>query len=220
MCSRNGSYDNECVWRPCSTGCNDAEGPEGGVRTCQRAEVTQRRSVSALHCSRPVCAALLRQSHIGLRRFYQEQRAHDANTRALEAAGERAEWRQAAGIQARERQAAAVEEVLSLRLSQLSPARLERVFTTAGSQSRVDTNPWRANEHTYPIFAVREQARQVAHVAAQQICAQLEAEETAARDAHRRHQALKEAQRLRDQSAELRALQSTIKTAQARCCQR
>jgi len=56
----------------------------------------------------------------------------------------------------------------------------------------------------------------VAHVAAQRICAQLEAEEAAARDAHRQQQALKERQRLCDQSAEFHALQSTIKTAQAR----
>ena len=51
------------------------------------------------------------------RSFYQEQRRHDASTRAIEAAGERAERRQAAGIAARERQAAAVEEVLSLNLA-------------------------------------------------------------------------------------------------------
>ena len=59
------------------------------------------------------------------------------------------------------------------------------------------------------------QARQVAHLAAARICAQLEAEQAAEQDAHRQQQVLKEAQRLRGQSAELRALQSTIKTAQA-----
>ena len=54
-------------------------------------------------------------------------------------------------------------------------------------------------------------------MAAEQICAQLAAEQAVERDAHRQQQALKEAQRLREQSAELRALQSTIKTAQAGC---
>ena len=59
------------------------------------------------------------------------------------------------------------------------------------------------------------QARQVAHMAAERICAHMEAEQAAERDELRQQQALKEAQRLRERSDELRALQSTINTAQA-----
>ena len=99
--------------RPCSARRSHTAGPEGGVRSRRRAEVTPYppqdacllMGESALRAGEPLVA----------RRFYQEQRAHDASTRALEAAGERAERRQAAGMQARERAAAAVEEVLSLK---------------------------------------------------------------------------------------------------------
>ncbi len=86
------------------------------VRKEEFARANVQRSVTGASCchpsSRPVHTARQRHSPVVLRRFYQEQRAHDAHTQALEAAGERAERRQAAGIQARERQAAAVEEVL------------------------------------------------------------------------------------------------------------
>ena len=83
-----------------------------------------------------------------------------------------------------------------------------------GCESWQMPHPRNATQHSVR-HSPCEQARQVAHVAAQRVCAQLEAEEAAARDGHRQQQALKEAQRLRDQSAELRALKSTIKTAQA-----
>ena len=47
-----------------------------------------------------------------LTRFYQEQRLHDASTRALEAAAEHAERKKAAAAEAELRKAAAIEEVL------------------------------------------------------------------------------------------------------------